>query len=1159
MDRTTHGPLPGMATPAAAAMAGFAPAAVAGTGGPARPLGEPTSFLLGDWRVDVTTRRLSRGNDSVSIEPLPMAVLVALCRQPGQVISAESLLQACWPDTPAQGDNPVHKVVAGLRRALHDSATQPVYLETIRKQGYRLLAPVRVLSEQGPRSHAEGWRGQSPFCGLEAFDQAHASVFFGRDAAVAALRERLGQQWRRGHPLVVLLGPSGSGKTSLVQAGLLPALAQLPEAAGAGVADGDAPLRVCTTATVDLGAVGRRAGAARLDAWAGLAGALLDWDCHGVPLLSGFSIDSLSTALCERPHDVLRQLAIGLDATRGLRGGATTPPLLVLDRLEALLQEDPAHTDAWFDTLERLVRSGLVLVLAVCRNDFYAALARRPLLMEGKGSGAHLDLAPPQASEIAQMIRLPARAAGLSYGSDDSGLNRLDDRLCADAMQSPDALPLLQYTLQQLYLQRDAGGVLAWSAYEAVGGLEGAIGRRAEALLGELPAAQQAALSPLLSRLVTLAGDEAAPTSRWMPDAELTDAHERALVEAFVEARLLVADLATSGKGYRVAHEALLRRWPRVTAWVASHRAALVARDSLAPWLARWVEAGQAQALLLPRGAALWTAARALAEAPDLFGPQEREFIQRSQRRLRRQRWNLGAATAGALLLAAVAITAAIGYAHQADLAAERDRESRQLASFMLGELADGLRPIGKLDLLSRIGEQGLKLLSPADGRDTAGLASDTLQRARALVVIGEVNSSRGQGRTDIAVDALTAARRLLEALEPIDRTPDIRPAEFFRTLGAASFWLGQIAFDASEMDAAADAMSRYREASERWRQAAPDDAAAKAELGYALQSLGSIEFRRSHWQAADRSFRESLALKLEALSKAPHNMEAREAVANSRTWLGLVAHVQGRPHEALTHLDAAREVRVALAAARSDEQLRLRDLGTLDLRRGDALHAAGRHAEAAVAVASGVARLRDAQRHDPSNRYWRADRLHAEAHLLLARLDAGLPVEAELAVLRAQLLAEAPSTGSDPAREYLRRAALLRVAVVDAELAARRRDWLRVSQLLATTGDELTAVLRLRPDYWQARELQARRALLALRAAAAPAGPGRAGCTRLRDDMQPAVDAGQAGLVLEAWMAARACAGTAPDDSLKQRLAAGGYVAMHPALAAVFSSPPTR
>ena len=187
-----------------------------------------------------------------------------------------------------------------------------------------------------------------------------------------------------------------------------------------------------------------------------------------------------------------------------------------------------------------------------------------------------------------------------------------------------------------------------------------------------------------------------------------------------------------------------------------------------------------------------------------------------------------------------------------------------------------------------------------------------------------------------------------------IARLNSVRPSSF-RTLGAASFWLGQIAFDASEMDAAAQAMGRYREAGERWRQAAPDDAAAKAELGYALQSMGSIEFRRSRWQAAERCFRESLALKLEALSTAPNNTEAREAVANSSTWLGLVAHVQGRPQEALAHFDGAREVRLALAAASRDEQLRLRDLGTLDLRRADALRAAGRHAEAAAAVASGV------------------------------------------------------------------------------------------------------------------------------------------------------------------------------------------------------------
>ncbi|HEY1397355.1 winged helix-turn-helix domain-containing protein, partial [Roseateles sp.] len=496
--------------------------------------GEPLSFLLGDWIVDVPTRRLRRDDETVTLEPRPMAVLAALCRHPGEVVSAEALLQDCWPEATTLGDNPVHKVVAGLRRALGDSASAPRYLETIRKQGYRLVAPIGVLSAEGPRSHAGGWRGLSPFRGLEAFDAAHASVFFGRDDAVAALHSRLTRQWRLGHPLVVLLGPSGSGKTSLVQAGLMPALMRPPPDNDPG---GEL-LRIGAAALVDLGALGG------LDAWAGVAGAMLDWECQGVPLLSGYSIDTLAADLREAPGEVLRQLSIGLDATRALRGGGQAPPLLVLDRLEAVFQGDDGQLGAWFAMLDRLVGSGRLVVLAICRNDFYAALARWPALMRGKEDGAHLDLAPPDARAIAQMIRLPARAAGLSYGADESGLNRLDDRLCIDAMQAADALPLLQYTLQQLYLHRAPGDVLAWSAYEELGGLEGAIGRRAEALLGELPVAQQEALPRLLPRLVTLGGEEASPTSRWIAASELADPQEQALVRAFVEARLLVADLA---------------------------------------------------------------------------------------------------------------------------------------------------------------------------------------------------------------------------------------------------------------------------------------------------------------------------------------------------------------------------------------------------------------------------------------------------------------------------------------------------------------------------------------------------------------------------------------------------------------------------------------
>jgi eukaryotic-like serine/threonine-protein kinase len=837
----------------------------------------------------------------------------------------------------------------------------------------------------------------------------------------------------------------------------------------------------------------------------------------------------------------------------------------VLDRLEAIFQDEDARTGAWLEMLDRLVSSGRMVVLAICRNDFYAALARWPSLMRGKEDGAHLDLAPPDARAIAQMIRLPARAAGLSYGADESGLNRLDDRLCIDAMQAQDALPLLQYTLQQLYLHRAPGDVLAWSAYEDLGGLEGAIGRRAESLLGELPAAQQEALPRLLPRLVTLADDDASPTSRWIAASELNDPQEQALVRAFVDARLLVADLAgglngavkngmnggtnggTNGdardgvSGYRVAHEALLRRWPRVTAWVAQHRASLAARDELRPWVARWMEADQAGPLLMPRGTTLWTAARALAEAPQLFGERERDFIERSQRRLRRQRGGLGVASAGAFLLAGIAGVAALGYARQADVAAERQRQSRQLASFMLGELADKLRPMGQLDVLSRIGEQGVKLLAPAEGgRETPG---DALQRAKALVVIGEVNSSRGQGRTDIATDALHAA---LHLLLPLDRAAQQDPAAYYKTLGAASFWLGQMAFDAGDLEAASREMARYREASEAWRQVLPEDVDAQAELGFAVNSLGSIAFRRASWDEAQRWFEQALTLKLAALARKPGDADAQEAVASSRIWLGRVAHIRGNPVQALALFDVARQPLAALAARTPDALVRLRELAAVDGRRGDALRASGRLDEAIEVMSASVALLRDAERRDPSNRFWLSDRQHAQATLLLLRTDAGLDVREALDALRAEVPLRPES---EPGREFLRREVLARLAVAEAAMAARAGGAGDVNRRLAFAGAEVEALLASAPRHWQSLELSARLGLLSL------AGPvsaeraprdgvrSRASCERLRDGLAAAVTAGQGGLVLEAWLAARRCLGETTDAAALSRLRQGGYV----------------
>ena len=1084
-------------------------------------LGNGARFLLGDWVIDLGANRIERGDTVVALEPRPMAVLAELCRRPNEVVTAEALLDTCWPGQ-AQSDNPVHKVIAGLRRALEDSASKPSYIETIRKQGYRVIAPIRVLSDQGPRSLSGAWRGKSPFRGLEPFDTEHASVYFGRDEAVRQLHARLANQHQRGHPLVVLLGPSGSGKTSLVRAGLVPAML-------AASNHGKPQLRSCTVAIMDLGALDDSG------PWQALAGALLDWEIDDVPLLSGHSITSLALVLREHPDELLRLLQIGL----GTRGeGNAGLPLLVLDRLEGLFTPGAdIDIQSFLDCIEKLVRSSLMVTLAVCRNDFYPSLACHRLLMHDKEHGAHMDLAPADAQAIMQMIRLPARAANLTYGSDASGLNRLDDRLCSDAMHAGDALPLLQYTLQALYLKREPGDELTWAAYDELGGLEGAIGSRAEAILADLPSAQQAALARLLPRLVAVSAEDASPTSRSVNSASFTDEHEHALVQALVDARLLVADRLGGEIGFRVAHEALLRRWPRVTAWVAQHRATLTARAELVPWVRRWTDGGRASALLLPRGALLWQSGSAVLAVPHLFGSEEHVFVARSQARLKSQtRWRW-AGTVGALALAVVAGVAAMRNAQLAETVSARELQSRRLATFMLGELADQLRPVGKLDLLGSIGEQGLELLSPVALDEE--LAADTLQRAKALVVIGEVNSSRGKSHLQTASTALERAYAMLVAM---GSQPGVDPGEYYKTLGASAFWLGQIAYDANRMDEASKQMARYRDASEKWLAAAPGNQTARAELGYALGSLSSIAMKRGRWNEARRGFQASLALKLAVLGEHPADVEAQDAIASARTWLGQLAHIQGQPLQALVLYDAARAVQLQLMQDRSGESVRLRDLAVLETRRAEALHAMGRGADAVAAREAALGWLNKALVNGASNLFWQGESLHAESALLLAKADAGIPIDENVSALQRRL---ADEDKVKQANLQLWRQSMVQSHLARAEQAVRARDWANARHGANAAAQELLALMAQYPYLWQGRELQARAGLLLMRVhAGAPAQTGAVSpCAPTRLALQPAIDSGQAGFVLEAWLTARACAGGGPLGGAElQKLTSGGY-----------------
>lgn len=102
-------------------------------------------MLIGDWEVSPTQGVITRGDEKVKLEPKVTEVLAYLVTRPGEVVSRDDIEQAVWPNA-LVGYESVTKSIIKLRKALGDDARNPVYIETIPKRGYRLIAPVQESS-----------------------------------------------------------------------------------------------------------------------------------------------------------------------------------------------------------------------------------------------------------------------------------------------------------------------------------------------------------------------------------------------------------------------------------------------------------------------------------------------------------------------------------------------------------------------------------------------------------------------------------------------------------------------------------------------------------------------------------------------------------------------------------------------------------------------------------------------------------------------------------------------------------------------------------------------------------------------------------------------------------------------------------------------------
>lgn len=1003
-------------------------------------------FRFGEWLVDPSLNSIENAEVRRQMEPRTMDVLLALCSARGQILSTDELLAQCWGST-EYGDGPVHKNIAQLRRLLGDSASAPRYIETIRMRGYRTLAPLDfgAASADGVKY----WDAGSPFRGLLAFDEVHADVFFGRDDITRKLAAAVASQVDSGFALMLVLGPSGSGKTSLIQAGLLPALSRIDPAHALGL---------LASTTIDLIDLGEQT------LFTALAGALLDlqWSDHCA--FPGENAIALGSRLEHSCDSVIAELCAAL-----AEHGQSRPGLrfaIFIDRFEVFFNAarvSESERVAFLGTLERLARSRATLLVVACRNDFYPSIAKYPVLTEGKLHGGHFDLGPPGFSDIAQIIRNPAASAKLTFGIEPVTRARLDDVLCESAAASPDALPLLQYCLQELYRLRTDEGELSFAAFHQLGNLEGAIGQRAEQVVLALSEAQRAALPYIMSLLLVLSTDSDHVTSQRAPWTALRDDDERLAVEALIESRLFVSDLAGVTPVFGIAHDALLRHWPRMSDWGAAHRGALRARGRLAQQAGRWRDEGYRADFLLPKGKLLDEAKELMQAGLLPLTHNERELIQTSERRAR-QRVRLRL-LALALIVALAVIASALGVtALLAKQSAElRRRETESLMDFMLGDLADKLRPLGRLDFLESVSVKTLQYQRESQADELSPRAL-TL-RAKGLQVIGEVSRSRGDSKR--AIDALNRANVILLRQHRLD----VKDIEVLKNLGANAYWIGQIHKDQNNWQAAGEAWLQYQKVSDLLHQLQPENPEWWVEQSYAHNNLGTLAQARGLPAEAVPAFMKSIALKQGALKRAPTSWVTIGELADSFSWLASA-------QESLGDLAAAQK----FYAYEMQTVLRLRAQFPGEAKWIHYHTRALRHrAVIGMALGHDAAALRDfdeARRlftpivqQDPNNRTWQVElaNLEQERLCLLARSAPGGSLLPELSAVHRtmqSLLALDPRNAPWTRREAVARtriaAALLADGKAEAAQAQVNLALVTLNRLYASNRSDLTGRMAL-------------------------------------------------------------------------------------------------
>ena len=445
-----------------------------------------------------------------------------------------------------------------------------------------------LLAEYNPELQPEIPDDKCPYVGLDSFQEVDGFRFYGRDELI---KEMLNQILAT--RLLAVVGPSGSGKSSVVMAGLLPRLQEgaLPDSDTwhyyHPIVPGSAPL-------------------------AHLADLLKPENLEDIPLWTIENIEKLR----DDPNQLAKMVA---DVNK-------TPAVILIDQFEETftLCHDEEEREAFLNNILNLVQSRdqRHIVILTMRTDYESHLNKAPLFQSIFQQG-EIRVTSMNAAELRDAIEKPAQSVGLKFDEE------LIDTIIREILGEPAALPLLQFSLLKLWDNRERNRI-TWEAYRRVGGVMQALENTAEEIYDAMLPEEQVATKRIMMRMVQPSQGFEVTRARvrrrsLYQAGEATDRIDRVL-QKWIDAHLIHLNKGDTDEDdqLEVAHEALVRNWPRMVDWLDEERVLLRHRQRLMTQAEHWSENGREPELLL-RGSALLEV-----QGFDDLNPLEREFIDAS-------------------------------------------------------------------------------------------------------------------------------------------------------------------------------------------------------------------------------------------------------------------------------------------------------------------------------------------------------------------------------------------------------------------------------------------------------------------------------------------------------------------------------------------------